>query len=183
MSKPKLGIIDLQSNNLYSIYNSCKISGYNSKIISPSEKKLNYDIIIMPGVGAFKTGMSIIKKNHYREKILEYLSKPNSFIYGICLGMQMLFSKSHEFGSAKGLDLLKGEVKKLNKSKGVKTNMGWLKINIEKNDVLFPKKKFNDKYFYFVHSYYADPFYEENIYGNSYHQNKKFTSIVKKKKI
>ena len=61
--------------------------------------------------------------------------------------------------------------------------MGWLKINIEKNDVLFPKKKFNDKYFTLFTHIMQILSMRENIYGNSYHQNKKFTSIVKKKNI
>ena len=106
-NKPKIGIIDLESNNLYSIYNSCLISGFKPKIISPKEKSFNYDLVIMPGVGAFKTGMRVLKKYHYDDKILNYLNKPNAFLYGICLGMQLLFSSSQELKNFPNKTILK----------------------------------------------------------------------------
>ena len=78
-NKPRIGIIDLESNNLYSIYNSCLISGFKPKIISPKEKTFNYDLVIMPGVGAFKTGMRVLKRYYYDDKIL-YLTEDQQLI-------------------------------------------------------------------------------------------------------
>ena len=174
-NKPKIGIIDLESNNLYSIYNSCLISGFKPKIISPKEKSFNYDLVIMPGVGAFKTGMRVLKKYHYDDKILNYLNKPNAFLYGICLGMQLLFSSSQEFGFTKGLKLMNGKVKKFSKQNNLKTNMGWAKVLIQQEELLLNKKQFNKNYFYFVHSYYVNPSDNKDIFGISYHQDFKFT--------
>ena len=85
------GIIDLKFNNLFSIYKACIKAGFKTSIISAKQKTLNYDFVIIPGVGAFKSGMNVIKKNNYDEKISNYLFKKNSFVYGICLGMQLLF--------------------------------------------------------------------------------------------
>ena len=59
--------------------------------------------------------MKVIKKNNYDEKLFNYLSKPNSFIYGICLGMQLLFENSVEFGYTKGLGLVEGSILELKK--------------------------------------------------------------------
>ena len=182
-NKPRIGIIDLESNNLYSIYNSCLISGFKPKIISPKEKTFNYDLVIMPGVGAFKTGMRVLKRYYYDDKILNYLEKPNAFLYGICLGMQLLFNSSQEFGLTKGLKLMKGKVKKFPEQKNLKTNMGWAKVSIQQEEFFLNKRQFDKHYFYFVHSYYVSPSENKDIFGISYHQDFKFTSIIKKKNI
>jgi len=160
MSKAKLsvGIIDLNINNIFSIYQSCLKAGYRVEIINLKKKKLNYDIIILPGVGAFKHGIKILEKNHLNEKLYEYLAKPNSFIYGICLGMQLLFDKSYEFVVSDGLNLINGNVVKFhNRDKINKTHLGWNKFQIQNKNFRKIFKKFENKYFYFVHSYYAQP--------------------------
>ena len=68
--KCSIGIIDLSINNLFSIYKSCLEAGYKTEIINLKKKKLNYDIVVLPGVGAFKSGMNFIKKNHLTYLIL-----------------------------------------------------------------------------------------------------------------
>ena len=177
------GIIDLKFNNLLSIYKACIQSGLKTTVISDKQKNFNYDFVIIPGVGAFKSGMKVIKKNKYDEKLFDYLSKSNSFIYGICLGMQLLFENSYEFGPTKGLGLIKGNVLALNKkNKSMKTNTGWNKtkfLSINKKNF----NKFNGKHFYFVHSYYAKPKNNEDILAKTYHGNFLFTSAVKKENI
>lgn len=178
---PTLGIIDLKFNNLLSIYKASVQSGFKTSIISDKQKKLAYDFVVIPGVGTFKSGMKVIKINNYEEKIFNYLSKPNSFIYGICLGMQLLFENSREFGLTKGLGLIQGDILELNKkNKSMKTNMGWSQtkfINkINKSDF----KRFNNQLFYFVHSYYANPTNKSDIFANTLHGNFLFTSAVKK---
>tara|TARA_B100001175_G_C19513930_1_gene645856 strand:- start:2662 stop:3300 length:639 start_codon:yes stop_codon:yes gene_type:complete len=178
---PTLGIIDLKFNNLLSIYKASIQSGFKTSIISEKQKKLTYDFVVIPGVGTFKSGMKVIKINNYDEKIINYLSKPNSFVYGICLGMQLLFETSKEFGLTKGLGLIQGNILELNKkNKFMKTNMGWSQtkfINkINKTDF----KRFNNKYFYFVHSYYANPSNKSDIFTKTLHGNFLFASAVKK---
>lgn len=174
------GIIDLKFNNLFSIYKACTQSGLKTSIISEKQNSLNYDFVIIPGVGTFKSGMKVIKKNNYDEKLFNYLSKPNSFIYGICLGMQLLFENSVEFGYTKGLGLVEGSILELKKkNKLMKTNTGWCQTKfLKKNE--YRISKFNNKYFYFVHSFYAKPNNKKDILSESFHENFLFSSAVKK---
>lgn len=124
-------IINLGINNLHSIYNACLSAGYSTRILEEKEK-LKGNIVILPGIGSFSSGMQSIKKKKIKEKITEYLSKPNSFLYGICLGMQLFFKRSIEFKKTDGLGLIDGEVKKINSR--IVPHIGW-------NTLKFKKKK------------------------------------------
>ena len=185
MNKIKLsvGIIDLTINNMFSIYRSCLKAGYKTEIIDLKKKKLSYDIIILPGVGAYKSGMKFLKKTYLDEKLYDYLERPNSFIYGICLGMQLLFDKSYEFSKTKGLGLIDGEVVKFGNVNADSTHLGWSKLNIINSDLRKNFKKFENKYFYFIHSYHVKPKLKKDIFANSQHGTKSFCSIVKKENI
>ena len=183
MNKKKysVGIIDLTINNLFSIYRSCLKAGYSTELIDVKNKKLNYDIIILPGVGAFQTGINYLNKNHLNEKLHDYLSKPDSLVYGICLGMQLLFSKSQEFVMSDGLNLVEGNVVKFkNYSKSNLTHLGWNKFQIKNGNFKKSFKKFENKYFYFVHSYYAQPKIKKDIFATSKYGTTNFCSMVKK---
>jgi len=175
------GIIDLKFNNLFSIYKACIKAGFKTSIISEKQKTLNYDFVIIPGVGAFKSGMNVIKKHNYDEKIFNYLIKKDSFVYGICLGMQLLFEKSYEFGLTKGLGLIKGDIVEFKKkNKKIKTNIGWCKTNFVEKMKKKKLKKFNNKHFYFVHSFYTKPIDNSNILAKTSHGGFMFTSAIKK---
>ena len=100
--KITVGIIDLKINNIFSVYRGCVRAGFKTEIINFKRKKLIYDIVILPGVGAFKSEYNLNKTVLTKK---EYLERENSFIYGICLGMQLLFEKSFEFEKTKGLNL------------------------------------------------------------------------------
>ena len=173
--KIKVGIINLGLNNLFSIYNACKFVGYKTKIIDKKNNFKNFDIIILPGIGSFDVAMKKIQKENIDEKIKQFSFQKNKLIFGICLGMQLLFSKSNEFVNCKGLNLINGEVKKLKKSSKFSIpHMGW-------NDVLNFNKPY--KKFYFVHSYGC--FIKEEVnshYYTKYGQNK-FISVVQKNNI
>ena len=97
--------------------------------------------------------------------------------------MQLLFSSSQEFGYSNGLKLINGKVKKFSKQNSLKTNMGWAKVSMKKEELLLNKQQFDKNYFYFVHSYYVSPSDNKDIFGISYHQDFKFTSIIKKRNI
>ena len=142
-----------------------------------------YDIVILPGVGAFKSGIQFLKQDRINEKIKEYLERENSFIYGICLGMQLLFEKSFEFEKTKGLNLIKGNVIKFSKIENRLTHLGWNKISFQESKFKSDLRKFENKYFYFIHSYYAKPESAKNILGITQYGNKNFCSVVKKGKI
>ena len=185
MSKIKLsvGIIDLTINNMFSIYRSCLKAGYKTEIIDLKKKKLDYDIIILPGVGAFNSGMKFLKKTHLNEKLYDYSERSDAFIYGICLGMQLLFNESCEFVKTNGLGLVDGEVVKFHNVRANSTHLGWSKLNIRNKDFKKNFKKFESKYFYFIHSYYSKPKFKKDIFANSLHGTKSFCSVVKRKNI
>ena len=179
-----IGIIDLKVNNLFSIYKACVLAGYKAEVINPKYKLSKYDMVLLPGVGSFKTGMDFLKKEKLNEKIMDYLNKKNSFIYGICLGMQLFFDSSSEFLKSNGLGLIKGEVTKFKKSRfDNNINIGWDKIKSTNKDFNKVFKNYLEEEFYFVHSYYCNPKKNEEKVAYSMHGNLKFTSIVKKEKI
>lgn len=178
-----IGIINLSVSNILSVYEGCRKAGYNVEVIDKKNCKFKYDIIIVPGVGSFSSGMKYFNENNFSEKIMDYLTKPNALVYGICLGMQLLFKKSYEFKETKGLNLVNGDVKKFKNNKTFITHLGWNKIFFEENEYLKYFKKFEKKNFYFVHSYFVKPTNKNEIFAKSKHGNKKFCSIVKKNNI
>jgi glutamine amidotransferase len=180
--KKKIGIIDLGINNLHSIREACNSLGYETNLVNLKKKKYDYDILILPGIGSFKKAMQIVRKNNIKIKILKYLKNKNRILVGICLGMQMFFSRSEEFGLTKGLDLIRGNVKKFNKKQLIVPHTGWNSINIiKKNNII--SKKLKKKMFYFTHSFYCQPENNINILGYTKYFNFKFCSIIQKDNI
>ena len=95
----KVGIIDLKINNIHSVYHAFKTAGFKTEIV---KKSFNYNLIILPGVGSFGSGMKIIKKHNIEEKLRKFLENKQNYLYGICLGMQLLLDKSYEFNEYAG---------------------------------------------------------------------------------
>ena len=120
MRKIKAKIINLECNNIFSLSEACKKAGYKTSIINSYNKKKSPTILIflfLPGVGAFNQAMKVIKKN-LDELIYKHVLKKRTLV-GICLGMQLLFSTSTEFKLSKGLELIKGLLKKIKKEKDI----------------------------------------------------------------
>ena len=182
-SKIRVGIIDLGINNIQSIFNAYQLIGCTVKIISKKENLLKYNIIILPGVGSFKfaikklTGMNII------EDIKNFLNKSsNNILLGICLGMQLFFDESYEFGYTKGIGLIRGKVLPFNKNRyNTIPHMNWNSIFIKNKSKIF--SKYSEKNFYFVHSYFCQPFDTKQLASYTNHNGHKFCSIIKKQNI
>ena len=151
-----IGVIDSKICNIFSLTNMLKKLGTSYTIIDENYNLNNFhqfDKIILPGVGAFNTAVNNLKKYNFFEKIVDFakIGKP---ILGICLGMQLLFDESYEFGLTKGLGLISGKIIKI-KTELVLPHIGWNDIRILKNSPIL--KGINDgANFYFVHSYRAD---------------------------
>tara|TARA_B110000438_G_C15702695_1_gene601738 strand:- start:367 stop:1002 length:636 start_codon:yes stop_codon:yes gene_type:complete len=152
-------VIDYGCSNILSLVRAIKFLGYTAEITKERKKILSASHVILPGVGAFGSAMQQLKKLNLEEAIIEYAnsSKP---LFGICLGMQILFTKSCEFGSHKGLDLIKGKVVKIsnNANKHIKIpHIGWNEIYPNNNEKEWKHKILKnlsiEKNFYFVHSY------------------------------
>ena len=147
----KIGIVDYNMGNLASVKNAFNKIGANAKIVNIPDKIKNYDKLILPGVGAFGDAMQHLKSTGMDEAIKDFV-KSGKFLLGVCLGMQLLFEKSEEFGEHKGLGFIEGEVVYFDKKKlGERKipHMGWNKL-FNTNSPLF--KGLNNPYLYFVHS-------------------------------
>ena len=150
-----LGIIDYNMGNLASVYNACSKFTKDLKIVKNADDLKNLDKIILPGVGAYKDAMQHLEESGLKDAILDFANSKKPLL-GICLGMQLLFESSEEFGYTKGLGLIEGKVVKFDKSKmgsDLKIpHMGWNKI-VNKDNPLF--KNLQNPYLYFVHSYHV----------------------------
>lgn len=177
-----LGIVDYNIGNLASVQNAILKVGESAKIESDPSKLKDYDKIILPGVGAFGDAMEHLQKSGMQEAILDFV-KSGKFLLGICLGMQLLFQKSYEFGEHSGLGLLEGEIihfEKATLKKGEKIpHMGWNLVKKVKNSALLEGLE-DSFYLYFVHSYYLGE--SKNVIGMS-HYGIDFVSIVQKENI
>lgn len=177
-----LGIVDYNIGNLASVQNAILKVGESAKIENDPSKLKDYDKIILPGVGAFGDAMEHLQKSGMQEAILEFI-KSGKFLLGICLGMQLLFQKSYEFGEHSGLGLLEGEIihfEKATLKKGEKIpHMGWNLVKKVKNSALLEGLE-DSFYLYFVHSYYLGE--SKNAIGMS-HYGIDFVSIVQKENI
>ena len=183
-NKLSIGIIDLKINNIFSIFKATQVANFKCKIIDKKENYKKYDLIILPGVGSFKEAMKKIKREDIDKKIYEFVEDNSKKLLGICLGMQLLFEKSTEFGNTRGLKLLKGTVEKF-KKKEVKIipHMNWNKIYFKNLKDMPTLKTFDKKEFYFVHSFYCRIKKKENLLTYTNHENFKFCSSVRHKNI
>lgn len=176
-------IIDYDIGNVRSIYNALEKIGVTPCLSRDEEVILNADGIILPGVGAFSHGMK--KLNNYAlEKTIKKFAATDKPLLGICLGMQILFDESEEFGTVKGLGLIKGKVTKIdveNQHKQKLPHISWNELH--STNVKWEKTILHDIEqgcdMYFVHSFAVLPEKEENILSlTSYAQNV-FCSSVK----
>ena len=152
-----IGVVDYNTGNLRSVYNAFEKIGKKVDIVTKADKLKKYDKIILPGVGAFGDAMKSLEATGMKEAVLDF-SASNKPLLGICLGMQLLFEKSYEFGETKGLDLIPGVVVEFDSSK-FKTrlkvpHMGWNEIFIQKQSPLLEGLS-DETYLYFVHSFHA----------------------------
>jgi len=158
-----IGIVDYNMGNLASVINAFEILGADIAVESDPSKLKDYDKLILPGVGAFGDAMEHLQSNGMDIAVKEY-AKSGKPLLGICLGMQLLFESSEEFGDHKGLGLIEGKVVAFDESKfdhKLKVpHMGWNEMFQQPVGAdqsvcpLFAGLK-DDFYLYFVHSYHA----------------------------
>ncbi len=149
-----IGIIDYGMGNLGSVFKAFEKVGLNPKIINSPEDIKHFDGLCLPGVGAFKDAMDNLNFMRLKDEIVSFIKSGKPFI-GICLGYQLLFEKSHEFGIHEGFSIFKGEVKLFPTSVKI-PHIGWNQLWINKSSGVFKDIKEGD-FVYFVHSYYVDP--------------------------
>ncbi|WP_352399310.1 imidazole glycerol phosphate synthase subunit HisH [Anaerotignum sp.] len=189
-----IAIIDYGVGNLFSLKSSFGVIGAQVEITGDAEVIRNSEKIILPGVGAFEDAIAKLTQTGLDKVILEEVKKGKPLL-GICLGMQMLFEKSLEYGEHEGLGLIKGAVKPIAPmiGEGLKVpHIGW-------NALIFPKEREKSVLYryldegecvYFVHSFAATDCQKaisataeygnlltasvekENVYGTQFHPEK-----------
>lgn len=154
-----IAIIDYGAGNLFSVKNALDFLEEKSVITADCEEICCADAMILPGVGAFPDAMRMLKEQGLAKVIKEEAQKKP--LLGICLGMQMLFEKSYEFGETEGLGLIPGCVQLID-GNGLKIpHMGWNNLTVL-NPCAMTENMSKDAYVYFVHSFRAET-EEENI--------------------
>ena len=191
-----IAVIDYGVGNLFSLLSSLNYVGLDTKLTNDIEEIKNAKGIILPGVGAFRDAIGNLEKYGLKETLINEARKGKPFL-GICLGMQMLFEKSYEYGEYEGLGLINGTVEEIKKyipkNSDLKIpHMGWnsLAINDGFKDDKILKDVDNNEYVYYVHSYFAKTdtknivtyseygtkipgiVKNENVYGMQFHPEK-----------
>ena len=164
--------------NLASVQNAFAKLGKDTVVENDPQKFAAYDKIVLPGVGAFGDAMEHLRQRDMIDSIKEFAASGKP-VLGICLGMQLLFQSSEEFGEHEGLGLIKGDVKAFDTTKfreNLKVpHMGWNRM-FTKEHPLF-KGLDENHYLYFVHTYHVHCANEEDIIGQTEY-GYRFTSAV-----
>ncbi len=164
-----IAVIDYGVGNLFSLCSSLKYVGADVTVTGDPEVIKTADKIILPGVGAFEDARKKLAANGLDE-LIKQRAAAGVPLLGICLGMQMLFEESHEYGVHKGLGLIKGKVIAM-KGKIPETldvpHMGWNALKFHNPSSLFKYITEGDCV-YFVHSYYADGCEQSLIASSEY---------------
>ena len=170
-----IAIIDYGVGNLFSLTSSFKAIGEEIIITSDVEIIKKADKLILPGVGAFGDASKKLFDSGLDKVILEEV-KNNKPLLGVCLGMQMLFDESHEFGIYKGLGLINGKVVYMDLPNDYKIpHIGWNALHFKKQSPILKYIEEND-FVYFVHSYHAVDCEESLVATTDY--GKEITAIV-----
>lgn len=186
-------IIDYGMGNLRSVQKAFEKTGYEARIIRSAREVLDARALVLPGVGAFKDCLKNLDALRLIPPMIKSLQAGKPFL-GLCLGLQILFSESEEFGITPGLDIIKGRVvpfpadivEQQGSSGGNSTrlkipHMGWNTIRIHRRPLCLEGIP-DESYFYFVHSYYVVPA-DRDVVAATTHYGVEFTSGIWKDNI
>ena len=182
-----IAIIDYGMGNLHSVSKAVERLGYEVRVSADPKEILDAEGAILPGVGAFGDAMQNLR-NTGLDEVTRFYAESGKPLLGICLGMQLLFSKGEEHGDNTGLDLLPGEVVRFRGDYKV-PHMGWNRLEFRQASPLF--EGLTEGHVYFVHSFHAKPaepadllattdYYQDvtaivgrgNVYGMQFHPEK-----------
>jgi glutamine amidotransferase len=179
----KIGILNGGMSNIKSVYRAFEVVGGNPIIVEPETSSRNFDVLVIPGVGTFESGMRALNVSCLINKICEHNMSGRPLL-GICLGMQILFQRSEESTGVSGLSFLPGVVKSIGhmmtgREFGV-PNIGYNYVNSHAQNESFLSKSLSG-YYYFMHSYAIEaPPQDLDIYGVTEFNGKKYLSFLMK---
>lgn len=159
-------VVDYGMGNLRSVQKGFEKIGAVAVISRDPDEVARADRLVLPGVGAFPECMKNLGRFDLIEPVVEFVKSGRPFL-GICLGLQLLFDESEEFGLHKGLGLISGTVKAFDRNMGLKIpHMGWNQVRFAKKSPIFEGIE-DESFFYFVHSYYVVPSDTSSIAGET----------------
>jgi imidazole glycerol-phosphate synthase subunit HisH len=186
--KKKVAIVDYELSNLFSVLQACRYVGLDAIITNEIDEIENADAIILPGVGAYGVAMEKLKKLNLVNTLVDVANSERPLL-GICLGMQLLFSGSSEFGHNNGLDIIQGDILGFNSIENKLLKIPQIQWNsiIESNKKSWDKTIFqnipNYTYMYFVHSYYCMPKAESQILSKTVYGGFEYVSAIQKENV
>ena len=184
-----IGIIDYGVGNLFSLCSSCKAIGQEAFVSGDAQELAKADRLILPGVGAFEDAAKKLRDSGMADFVRAQADAGKPLL-GICLGMQLLFERSYEYGCHEGLGLLKGQVVPMEGKLLAELkipHMGWNALEVKSGKLL---SGMNGQYVYFVHSFFAENCHDSlsavtqygipiaaavekgNVYGCQFHPEK-----------
>ncbi|MFZ3138841.1 MAG: imidazole glycerol phosphate synthase subunit HisH [Thermodesulfovibrionales bacterium] len=149
-----IAIVDYGMGNLRSVEKGFLKVGVDARVVREPQAVDDADAVVLPGVGAFRDCIRNLAQTSMTESIMRSIQKGKPYL-GICLGLQVLFTESEEFGIYKGLDVFKGKVVRFQIDLKV-PHMGWNNVKILRRPPIFDGIQ-DESFFYFVHSYYVAP--------------------------
>ena len=174
-----IAVVDYGMGNLRSVQKGFEKVGFEAIVTSDIKTIESASRVVLPGVGAFSDCMNNLEERGLVEPVIRGIEKGKPFL-GICLGLQLLFEESEEFGNCKGLGLIKGKVKRFPKGDLKVPHMGWNSIKKVKDTPILADLA-DDSYLYFVHSYYVLP--DEDVVATTTGYGMDFTSSIVKDNI
>ena len=191
MTAASIVIVDYGMANLRSVQKAFERVGFAAEITSDTHRIADAEKLVLPGVGAFQDAIARLRETGLADTIGEHIRSGRPFL-GICLGLQLLFTRSHEDGLYPGLDLFPGEVVRFPDQPGLKVpHMGWNPLQLTRPDCPLFAGLPADPAVYFVHSYYPvpvastivaatadypDPFcaviWKDNVFATQFHPEK-----------
>lgn len=181
----QVAIVDYGLGNLFSVESACRMAGMDGFISSDADEVHSADAVILPGVGAFGDAMDTLRVTGLLDSILSFVRSGKPF-FGVCLGMQLMFAESEEFGTQKGLGLIDGKIIRFPSRNGqgevvripqIQWNRVW-----ENDPTTWQhsplKHTPNGAYMHFVHSFYAVPSRQEDILSFTDYEGVRYASSV-----
>ncbi len=177
-----IAIVDYGMGNLRSVEKAFERFGFHVRVTDDPDELTHADKLVLPGVGAFQDAMDGLRQRGLVEPIIGWIRSGKPFL-GICLGLQLLFSKGYENGEHEGLNIIPGKVirfqfpEDMTHGKLKIPHMGWNQIRFRKEDSPVLKDVPSNAYMYFVHSYYVCPA-DKGVIATETEYGVQFTSMV-----
>ena len=184
----KTGIIDYGSGNIFSLVNALNHIGVTNRLISSVDELQATDQIIVPGVGSFSACMNSLQSAGFVEALKPYV-KSGKKVLGICVGMQILFDKSSEFGEHAGFGVFSGNIERISSTRKdgrsvIVPHVGWKKLLLNQfanfsagTSQIFDEID-SDQEYYFVHSYSAKPLDQNELVAVACYEDQKISAAV-----